>query len=83
MHFFTYFDAEVTEIDQMIHAVLPEDALDGAPTSFNSVGHVGEPILFLAQFMHKRLLAQINLRDEYLPYKHMIGQIILDVSFVI
>ena len=30
---------------------------------------------------HKyKRLAHINLRDEYLPYKHVIGQVILEVS---
>ena len=27
------------------------------------------------------LLAHLNLNDEYLPYKHIIGQVILDVRF--
>lgn len=32
------------------------------PTSFESVGHI----------------AHLNLRDELLPYKHVIGQVVLD-----
>ncbi len=32
------------------------------PTSFESVGHI----------------AHLNLRDELLPYKHVIGQVLLD-----
>lgn len=28
-------------------------------------------------------LAHVNLNDEYLPYKHIIGQLILDVSICI
>lgn len=27
------------------------------------------------------LSAHMNLNDEYLPYKHLIGQVILDVSY--
>lgn len=26
------------------------------------------------------ILAHMNLREEYLPYKHLIGQVILEVS---
>jgi hypothetical protein len=29
-----------------------------------------------------RNLAHLNLNDEYLPYKHIIGQLILDVRAV-
>lgn len=43
-------------------SVLPEDALDEIPSGFNMVGHV----------------AHLNLRDAYLPYKHLIAQVIID-----
>ncbi|KAK4054732.1 tRNA(m(1)G37)methyltransferase [Microbotryomycetes sp. JL201] len=48
--------------DQILQAILPETLLDESPTSFTQVGHI----------------AHLNLRDEYLPYRHLIGQVILD-----
>ncbi|KAG5652441.1 hypothetical protein H0H81_004985 [Sphagnurus paluster] len=48
--------------DEIIHAVLPETLRDGAPSGFAATGHI----------------AHLNLNDEYIPYKHLIGQIILD-----
>ncbi|KAH9984412.1 Met-10+ like-protein-domain-containing protein [Russula vinacea] len=48
--------------DEILHAILPEELLDGSPSGFSSTGH----------------LAHVNLNDEYLPYKHIIGQVILD-----
>ncbi|GAA5853445.1 hypothetical protein JCM8547_002460 [Rhodosporidiobolus lusitaniae] len=48
--------------DQILQAVLPEDLLDESPTAFTQVGHI----------------AHLNLRDQYLPHKHLIGQVILD-----
>ncbi|KAG9037407.1 tRNA(m(1)G37)methyltransferase [Tulasnella sp. JGI-2019a] len=49
--------------DDILQAILPEDLIkDGIPSSFTNTGHIGH----------------FNLRDEYLPYKHLIGQIILD-----
>jgi len=50
--------------DQVLQVVLPEDLLDESPTAFTQTGH----------------LAHLNLRDEYLPHRHLIGQVILDVS---
>ncbi|KAF7307212.1 tRNA (guanine(37)-N1)-methyltransferase [Mycena indigotica] len=48
--------------DELIQSIVPEDLRDRSPTGFSSTGHV----------------AHVNLKDEYLPYKHLIGQIILD-----
>ncbi|BGP45028.1 tRNA(m(1)G37)methyltransferase [Rhodotorula kratochvilovae] len=48
--------------DQILQAVLPEELLDESPTAFTQVGHI----------------AHLNLRDQYLPHKHIIGQVILD-----
>ncbi|EIN13881.1 guanine-N(1)--methyltransferase [Punctularia strigosozonata HHB-11173 SS5] len=48
--------------EEILHAILPEELCDGAPAGFAMTGHI----------------AHMNLNDEYLPYKHMIGQVILD-----
>ncbi|KAK4905951.1 hypothetical protein LTR28_000682, partial [Elasticomyces elasticus] len=48
--------------DDIISAILPEDELGEVPSGFNLVGHV----------------AHLNLRDAYLPYKHILGAVILD-----
>jgi len=48
--------------DDILNAILPEELLEGSPSGFSATGH----------------LAHMNLNDEYLPYKHIIGQVILD-----
>ncbi|KJA28410.1 hypothetical protein HYPSUDRAFT_62040 [Hypholoma sublateritium FD-334 SS-4] len=48
--------------EECLHAFLPEKLREGAPTGFAMTGHI----------------AHVNLNDEYLPYKHIIGQLILD-----
>ncbi|KAF9225543.1 hypothetical protein BS17DRAFT_873360 [Gyrodon lividus] len=51
--------------DEILQSVLPEALCDDSPTGFSIIGHI----------------AHMNLNQEYLPYKHLIGQIILDASF--
>ncbi|KAI0652393.1 guanine-N-1-methyltransferase [Trametes meyenii] len=58
------FDYDYWSADEIIHAILPEEIEAGAPSGFATVGH----------------MAHLNLRPEYLPYKHIIGQVILDKS---
>ncbi|TFY75680.1 hypothetical protein EWM64_g8333 [Hericium alpestre] len=48
--------------DEILQAVLPEELLEESPTGFAITGHV----------------AHLNLNDEYLPYKHIIGEVVLD-----
>ncbi len=48
--------------DEVLAAILPEDLLQNAPCGFSTVGHV----------------AHMNIRDVYLPYKYLIGSVILD-----
>ncbi|KAG1787824.1 Met-10+ like-protein-domain-containing protein [Suillus plorans] len=45
--------------DEILHSILPEELCKGSPSGFAITGH----------------LAHMNLNKEYLPYKHIIGQI--------
>ncbi|KAK4128214.1 hypothetical protein N657DRAFT_638639 [Parathielavia appendiculata] len=46
----------------VMDSILPEDLHDEIPSGFNIAGHV----------------AHLNLRDNYLPYKNLVAEIILD-----
>ncbi|KAL2814958.1 hypothetical protein BJX63DRAFT_420566 [Aspergillus granulosus] len=46
----------------IIASILPEDMLDDMPQGFTQIGHV----------------AHFNLRDQYLPYRFLIAEILLD-----
>ncbi|KAL4953245.1 guanine(37)-N1-methyltransferase [Aspergillus filifer] len=46
----------------ILEAILPEELIEGVPQGFAKTGHV----------------AHLNLREQYLPWKHLIGQVILD-----
>jgi len=48
--------------DEILHAILPEELCDGSPSGFSITGHI----------------AHMNLNEKYLPYKHIIGQVVLD-----
>ncbi|KAK9454096.1 Met-10+ like-protein-domain-containing protein [Dipodascopsis uninucleata] len=48
--------------DQILSAILPNHLLHEVPSGFTMTGHV----------------AHMNIRDEYLPYRFLIGQVILD-----
>ncbi|ORX61562.1 hypothetical protein DM01DRAFT_1332163 [Hesseltinella vesiculosa] len=48
--------------DQILHAIIPLDKVKEIPTSFTNVGHI----------------AHMNLREDLYPWKHIIGQVILD-----
>merc|ERR1719318_308701 len=48
--------------DEILMVVLPEDVDDDKPCSFETIGHI----------------AHLNLRDVWLDYKKVIGQVILD-----
>jgi tRNA (guanine37-N1)-methyltransferase len=59
---------------------LPEELCKGSPSGFAITGHLGERDdlrVFLPLISPS---AHMNLNKEYLPYKHMIGQIVLDES---
>lgn len=51
-------------VEEILDAILPEDLLKEAPRGYAGCGHI----------------AHINLNPEYLPYKHVIGQLIIDAS---
>ncbi|KAJ8523330.1 hypothetical protein ONZ45_g246 [Pleurotus djamor] len=57
-----HLDYDYWTADEILQAVLPEELCDGSPTGFAMTGHI----------------AHMNLLEEYLPYKHLIGQVILD-----
>ncbi|OAA64997.1 tRNA transferase Trm5/Tyw2 [Cordyceps fumosorosea ARSEF 2679] len=46
----------------VMRSILPVELQNEIPTGFNTAGHV----------------AHLNLRDQYLPYKHIIAQVIID-----
>lgn len=49
-------------VEEILSSILPDSLHDEIPTSFTIVGHI----------------AHLNLKEEYLPYKEIIGQVILD-----
>lgn len=57
-----HLDYDYWTYHDIISAVLPTAALDEVPSGFSQVGHV----------------AHMNLREQYLPHKHLIASIILD-----
>lgn len=48
--------------EHVLASLLPTEMSEGTPTAFTTVGHI----------------AHLNLRDEYLPYRFIIGGTILD-----
>ncbi|GAA95279.1 uncharacterized protein L969DRAFT_92462 [Mixia osmundae IAM 14324] len=57
-------DYDYWTADQILRAILPETVVEESPSGFAQTGHI----------------AHMNLRDEYLPYKHLIGEVILSKS---
>lgn len=55
-------DYDYWTADDIMQQVLPPELREGAPTGFAMIGHI----------------AHVNLLEEYLPYKYLIGQLILD-----
>ncbi|CAK5280634.1 unnamed protein product [Mycena citricolor] len=53
--------------DQLIQAIVPDELRERSPAGFAMTGHI----------------AHLNLKEEYLPYKYLIGQIILDKNVAV
>ena len=73
---------------EILHSILPESLREGSPTGFAATGHIGLFILIYLfkpvqkcykAFSNHLTIAHLNLNDEYLPFKNIIGQVILDV----
>ena len=73
-------DYDYWTADEILHAFLPEDLKEGSPSGFAMTGHLGIYSIFMLADYPNCDTAHVNLNDEYLPYKHIIGQLILDVS---
>ncbi|KAG4303759.1 hypothetical protein PORY_002842 [Pneumocystis oryctolagi] len=54
-------DYDFWSSDEILNAILPENLLKEIPCGFTQVGHI----------------AHMNIREEYLPYKKIIGEVIL------
>jgi tRNA (guanine37-N1)-methyltransferase len=69
--FWSYFD--------VMKSILPEELHEEIPSGFNTVGHVG---MFLSSCLtdsaYANKTAHLNIRDQYLPYKNIIAQVLLD-----
>lgn len=57
-----HLDYDYWTYHDIISAILPPSAQEEIPSGFSQVGHV----------------AHLNLRDAYLPYRHLIAQILMD-----
>ena len=60
---YTYvLDYKYFTADQVLRQLLPKDVVTDIPTSFETIGHI----------------AHLNLRDEQLPFKNLIGKVLLE-----
>jgi tRNA (guanine37-N1)-methyltransferase len=58
--------------------LLPEDALGEIPVGFSIAGHVGTGSRFVRKVFANLPTAHLNLREQYLPYKKVIAEVIVD-----
>ena len=67
-------------VENILEAILPEIPEDEkeTPAGFAQVGHVGGFFASNVQLYTNLLQAHVNLREAYLPYRHLIGQILVD-----
>ncbi|KAM3476733.1 hypothetical protein MY8738_006812 [Beauveria namnaoensis] len=63
----------------VMRSILPEELQNEIPSGFNTAGHVGRSSSSTSLPGHQaNRTAHLNLRDQYLPYKHIIAQVIID-----
>ncbi len=71
-------------VEECLHSFLPEKLREGAPTGFSMIGHIGRTTCTPWSISRTYpIKAHVNLNDEYLPYKHIIGQLIIDVGLIV
>lgn len=56
------FDFNYWAYDDILEAILPDDLVDQCPSAFTIAGH----------------LAHLNLKAQYMPYRNIIGEVILE-----
>lgn len=70
------------DLDQVLRSILPDEL--EVPGAFEAVGHIGKPFMECMRdkvtYQSGLFTAHLNLRDQYLPFKHIIGEVLLDVS---
>lgn len=79
------FVTELVSLDDILQAILPEELCNESPTGFSITGHLGRLFIVTRDSAwppHLCIPAHLNLNNEYLPYKHIIGQVILDVCIL-
>lgn len=66
--------------EQILYSVMPEGDAE-TPSSFTTTGHIGKRICnaFVAFMILIYILAHVNLKEENMPFKGLIAQVILDV----
>ena len=68
---------------ELLKAILPEDA--EITTAFETIGHIGASFFFHYKadkaVADRENIAHLNLREDSLPYKHVVGHIIYDKNF--
>lgn len=69
--------------DDIISSILPQSVEDELPTGFTIVGHIGENDNLARRLLNNRIAAHLNLREQFLPYKELIAQVIMDKNPVI
>ena len=70
---------DLTHTEEIMEAIIPQQGHEEQPSGYNMVGHIGElPSSESKILLSPTSIAHLNLRAQYLPYKHIIAQILLD-----